>query len=117
LIPLEVNMRPPGGWTVDMFNYANDFDLYREWANVLVNGRFDAQVTRRYNVVYASRRDIRDYVMSREDILREFGDMVVHDSRMERVIATAMGDHGYVLRSPELDPLLDAVRRIQEPRT
>jgi carbamoylphosphate synthase large subunit len=30
LIPLEVNMRPPGGWTVDMFNFANDFDLYRE---------------------------------------------------------------------------------------
>ena len=32
---------------------------------------------------------------------------------MERVIAVAMGDHGYVLRHPELEPLLDAVRRIQ----
>ena len=27
LVPLEVNMRPPGGLTVDMFNYANDFDF------------------------------------------------------------------------------------------
>jgi hypothetical protein len=24
-----------------------------------------------------------------------------------------MGDHGYVLRHPELEPLLDAARRIQ----
>ena len=29
LVALEVNMRPPGGRTVDMFNFANDFDFYR----------------------------------------------------------------------------------------
>ena len=52
-------MRPPGGWTVDMWNYANDIDMYREWANVVVHGRFDAPVTRPYNVLYASRRDHR----------------------------------------------------------
>ena len=31
LVALEVNMRPPGGWSLDMFNYASDisvFDLY-----------------------------------------------------------------------------------------
>jgi hypothetical protein len=106
-------MRPPGGWTVDMFNYANDFDLYREWANVVVHGRFEAEVARRYNVVYASRRDHHRYAMSHEDVLREFADLIVHEARMERVIATAMGDSGYVLRSPELEPLIDAARRIQ----
>ena len=116
LIPLEVNMRPPGGWTVDMFNYANDFDLYREWANVVVNGRFDAAVTRAYNVVYASRRDGRNYVMSNEDIFREFGDLIVQHARMDPVIAVAMGDIGYVMRHPESEPLLDAAKRIQEVR-
>ena len=116
LIPLEVNMRPPGGWTVDMFNYANDFDLYREWANVVVNGRFDATVTRAYNVVYASRRDDRNYVMSNEDVFREFGDLIVQHARMDAVIAVAMGDIGYVMRHPESEPLLDAAKRIQEVR-
>ena len=72
LVPLEVNMRPPGGLTVDMFNYANDFDFYREWANVVVHGRFDAVITRPYNVRLRSRRDGRQYVMSHEDVLREF---------------------------------------------
>ncbi len=116
LIPLEVNMRPPGGWTVDMFNYANDFDLYREWANVVVNGRFDATVTRAYNVVYASRRDGRNYVMSNADVFREFGDLIVQHARMDPVIAVAMGDIGYVMRHPESEPLMDAAKRIQEVR-
>ena len=113
LIPLEVNMRPPGGWTVDMFNYANDFDFYREWANVVVHGRFDAIIARPYNVLYASRRDGRDYVLSHDEVLAEFGDLIVHESRMERVLATAMGDHGYVMRNPELAPLIDGAKGIQ----
>lgn len=113
LIPLEVNMRPPGGLTVDMFNYANDFDLYREWANVVVHGRFDAIITRPYNCLYASRRDIRTYAMSHADVMREFGDIVVQHARMDRVLATAMGDEGYVMRGPDLEPLMDAAKRIQ----
>jgi hypothetical protein len=116
LVPLEVNMRPPGGWTVDMFNYANDFDFYREWANILVNGRFDAQITRPYNCLYASRRDGRDYVMSHEDVLREFSALIVHEARMDSVLTTAMGDQGFIMRSPELAPLIGAAKRIQEVR-
>jgi hypothetical protein len=113
LVPLEVNMRPPGGWTVDMFNYANDFDFYREWANVVVNGRFEASIDRPYNVVYCSRRDSRQYVMSYDQVLSEFGPLIVHQARMERVLSSAMGDHGYVMRSPDLEPLIEAAQRIQ----
>jgi hypothetical protein len=116
LVPLEVNMRPPGGWTVDMFNWANDFDFYRQWANVLVNGQFDAIVQRPYNVLYASRRDGKPYVMAHAEVVREFSQLLVHEARLERVLATAMGDHGYVMRSPELAPLLEAAQRIQAVR-
>jgi hypothetical protein len=117
LIPLEVNMRPPGGWTVDMWNYSNDFDFYREWANVLVHGAFEATIDRPYNVLYASRRDGRPYVMTHDEVLATFGDLIVHESRMERVLASAMGDNGFVLRSPELEPLVEAAKRIQAVHT
>jgi len=113
LVPLEVNMRPPGGWTVDMFNFANDIDLYREWANVLVHGRFDAIVTRPYNCLYASRRDTHGYRLAHDDVLREFGSLIVYQARMDPVLAVAMGDQGYILRGPELQPLLDAAQQIQ----
>ena len=38
LAALEVNMRQPGGLTVDMWNWANDIDFYRAWAEVVVGG-------------------------------------------------------------------------------
>jgi len=113
LVPLEVNMRPPGGLTVDMFNYANDIDFYREWASVLVHGRFEARVTRPYACVYVSRRDGRRYALRHEDVLRQFGSLIVHQARMDSVFSAAIGDQGYVLRNPELEPLIEAAGRIQ----
>jgi hypothetical protein len=78
-----------------------------------VHGRFEATITRPYNVVYASRRDFRNYAMSHEDVMREFGHLIVYQGRMEKVIATAMGDTGYIMRATELEPLIDAAMRIQ----
>lgn len=113
LIPLEVNMRPPGGLTVDMFNYANDFDFYRLWADMLVHGRFDAQVTRPYCCLYVSRRDGRPYARSHAEVLREYAPLVVAEARMDSVFSAAIGDHGFILRHPELEPLVEAARGIQ----
>ena len=115
LIALEVNIRPPGGLTVDMFNWANDFDFYRAWANLLVHGRFDAEVSRRYACLYASRRDGRQYALSHEDALREYAPLIVLETRMEPIFSSAMGDHAYVLRGPDVDQLRAAAQRIQAP--
>ena len=113
LIPLEVNMRPPGGLTVDMFNYANDIDFYREWANVVVRGHFEARVERPYACLYVSRRDGRRYQLGHDAVLHEFAPLMVHQARLDSVFAAAIGDHGYLLRSPDLEPLFEAARRIQ----
>jgi hypothetical protein len=114
LVPLEVNMRPPGGLTVDMFNYANDIDFYRLWANMVVHGRFDATVTRSYACLYVSRRDGRRYARSHDEVIREYSSLIVADARMDSVFSAAIGDHGYILRHPELDELIDAAGAIQE---
>ncbi|HYI21590.1 MAG TPA: ATP-grasp domain-containing protein [Candidatus Limnocylindrales bacterium] len=113
LVPLEVNMRPPGGLTVDMFNYANDFDFYRQWANMVVHGRFDAVIKRPYACVYVSRRDGVDYALTHDEVMHELSPSLVHQTRMDSVFAAAIGDHGYLLRGPELEPLFEAARRIQ----
>ena len=113
LVPLEVNMRPPGGLTVDMWNWGNEFDFYREWANVLVNGTSAATTTRPYAVLYASRRDGRRYALPHDQLVRELAPLLIHHQRMETVFSGAIGDYGYVLRSPELTPLLEAARTVQ----
>jgi hypothetical protein len=112
LVPLEVNMRPPGGLTVDMFNFANDFNFYREWANVVVNGRFDAQISRPYAALYVSRRDGRQYALSHAEVLHEFAPLIVAETRMDSVFAAAIGDYGYLMRHPELEVLVAAAREV-----
>jgi hypothetical protein len=112
LVPLEVNMRPPGGLTVDMFNFANDFNFYREWANVLVHGRMEAQVTRPYACLYVSRRDNRDYALSHAQVLERFAHLLVAETRMDSVFAAAIGDHGYLMRHPDVAVLIEAAHEV-----
>ena len=114
IVALEVNMRPPGGLTTDMFNYANDFDIYAEWANVVVKNRFEASWSRPYCCLYASRKKIRRYARSHEQLLAELGPLLVHHEPIDGVFRQALGDHGYLFRSPELDEVLEAARLVHE---
>ena len=113
LVALEVNMRPPGGLSVDMMNFANDIDIYQEWANVVVRGSFESTVTRPYACLYVMRRDGRRYGLSHAELMREFRSLIVFESRMDSVFAVAMGDHGYVLRGPDELQLIAAAQQIQ----
>jgi ATP-grasp domain len=115
LVPLEVNMRPPGGMTVDMFNYANDFDFYRAWAEVIVRGTIDIDVQRPYVCGYASRRTSKAYRLAHEDVLVRFAPILCHHEAMSGVFASAIGDYGYIVRHPDLEPVVAACREIQEP--
>src|SRR5205823_14403151 len=111
---LEMTVRPPGGLTVDMFNFAHEFDFYREWATVLVQGRFDAALTRPYACLYVGRKHRLSYARSHEDVIREFRPMIVFDTPMSGVFARAIGDLGYILRDPDEAKLVAAALAIQE---
>ena len=113
LVALEVNMRPAGGLSVDMVNYANDIDFYQEWANVVVRGRFEAPITRPYACLYVSRRDGRPYALPHDELMGEYRDLVILEARMDSMFSAAMGDHAYVLRGPDVEPLIYAARHIQ----
>jgi hypothetical protein len=114
LVPLEVNMRPPGGLTVDMFNYANQIDFYRAWAEVTVYGSTELQTERPYYCCYASRKRWRHYRRSHEQVLGELGPLIVHHAPMDSAFSVAIGDHGYILRHPQIEPVLEAAAAIHE---
>ena len=105
LTMLEVNMRPPGGLTTDMYNYANDIDIYREYANVVVNNMFEAKVTRPYFCAYIGRRAHKIYRHTHDEALSAFRRQIVHHEAMSGVFAPALGDYGYVVRSPHLEEI------------
>jgi hypothetical protein len=117
IVALEINLRPPGGLTTDMFNYANDIDIYREWANVLVKNQFVAEYTRPYHCGYIGRKSNKQYFHSHADILQQFGDRIAHHEAISGVFSTALGNYGYLVRSPELAEIIEMADYIQEKHT
>ncbi len=114
LVALEVNMRPPGGLTTDLFNYANDFDIYAAWAELMVTGSLSLDYERPYHVLYAGRKTFRQYAHSHEDVLARCGEMLVTHQPIDGVFAPAIGNYGYVLRAQDLQSVVDLAGYIQQ---
>ena len=112
LVALEVNMRPPGGPIVDMYNYAHDIDLYWEWANIVVNNRFTAEYTRKYHICYVGRKHNKTYSHSHEQIMGAFGHCIVHQMEMPGIFSLAMGNYAYLVRSPQQEEVIAAAEYI-----
>ncbi len=112
LVALEVNMRPPGGLTTDMFNYANDIDIYAEYANIIMNNRFDARVTRPYHCGYIGRKHHIAYALSHEEVVNRFSSILMHHQPISPALRNAIGDYGYIVISPELKDVFSAEKEI-----
>lgn len=92
-------MRPPGGYTPDMMNYANDINVYQIWADMVCydKGRFDPE-QRPYCCVYASRRRGSEYTHSLDTLRTEYAANILMDEEMPAVLAGAMGDFALMAR-------------------
>ena len=77
----EIAARSPGGKLVDQMNYANDFDVYREWARAVCWGSFDARPNRRYHVAALFKRALGQGRIRRiegmDEIRHRLGDSLV----------------------------------------
>ncbi len=101
-VGLEVNMRPPGGFTTDMFNYACDIDIYRAWARLLVHDERVLEYERKYHCTYASRKNGIPYRNSHEEIMARFNQEIVNVVSVPGVFSSALGDVGYIFRTGEM---------------
>lgn len=114
IVALEVNMRPPGGMTTDMFNFANDIDIYKEWAHVVVHNRFTAKYERKYHCAYIGRKFNRRYAHSHEEVIRYLDSHLLHHEPVSGVFSAALGDYGFLVRSPELSEIFAMAQFIHE---
>ena len=115
LIGLEVNMRPPGGYTPDMMNFANDWDVYRIWADMVCQDKSDVDTTQRlYICVFASRRDSHTYRHTHQEILNIYRDFIVMEERMPEVLSDAMGNQMYTARFKTMEEVKAFVNFVLE---
>lgn len=101
-VGLEVNMRPAGGYTPDMMNYAHATDVYQIWADMVTTDRRILPDSGKHcYCVYASRRDSHAYVHSHEEILARYGKDMVMCERMPQMMVPQMGNQMYTVKLPD----------------
>ena len=112
---LEVNMRPPGGFSPDMMNFANDINVYQIWANMVCydQGFFDPE-QRPYVCVHTGRRSDRNYKHSQEEIWANYGEHIVMYEEMADVLAGAMGKYVNIARFETEEETFEFVKYVFE---
>ncbi|MFZ2957520.1 MAG: carboxylate--amine ligase [Candidatus Ozemobacteraceae bacterium] len=113
-VAMELNCRPPGGYTTDMMNYSSDIDVYKEWAHVISKNSFEATVERKYHCAHVARRYDKSYRLSHEEVLHRFGPQIAFASEVPTVFAPVMGNVAYLVRSPDEAEIRKIIVAIQE---
>ncbi|AOY58691.1 MULTISPECIES: ATP-grasp domain-containing protein [Desulfococcus] len=114
LVALEMNARPPGGLTTDMFNYANNIDIYAAWAAVMTGQSVNLVYSRPYHCAYIGRKLNKNYVHSHREIMQEYGYMIVHHGPIDSIFSTAIGNYGYLVNAESIESIEAAAGFIQE---
>ena len=96
VVALEVNMRPSGGVSPDMMNFANSTDVYKIWADMIAFGYSTLPVGQHYYCAFAGLRDGKNFVMSKDDILAKYGMNIKVVDRVAEVLSGAMGNQMYL---------------------
>lgn len=97
-VGLEVNMRPPGGLTPDMMNYAHSTDVFQIWADMVAFGERRKDFGEQFYCAYVGRRDVHSYKHSHQDIMQRYGDRISLCTRMSAALADDLGDQVYIAR-------------------
>ena len=113
-VGLEVNMRPAGGYTPDMIDYAHQTDVYQIYAEMVTDDRrFVPDHGGDKYCVYASRKDSHRYAHTHEEIMERYGERIVMAERMPDVLSGAMGNDMYTAVVPSEDAVYEFADFVQ----
>lgn len=111
---LEINMRPPGGLSTHMFNFACDIDVYDWWAAMMADKNPVRKYERLYHCAFVGRKHDRSYFYSHDELYQKWGEKIAHSQPMNPIEYKVMGHWGYLPRSndeEEIRQIIDDIIR------
>ena len=96
VMALEVNMRPAGGFTPDLFNFHASTNVYKIWADMIAYDSSLMTVGNKQWCPFAGRRDGKDFVLNHVAIMAKYGDKIKMAERIPEALSGAMADMMYV---------------------
>ena len=100
VVALEVNMRPCGGFSPDMMNFANSTDVYKIWADMIAFDRSTKPQGEHYFCAFAGRRDGKPFQLSHEELAAKYAAQMRMMERIPDALSGAMGNQMYLAASP-----------------
>jgi len=97
ILGLEVNMRPSGGYTPDLYNFANETDVYKIWADMIAYDHSTIPLDRPHHFcAFCGRRDGKPFRMDHDAIMTRYGQNMKMFGRIPEALSGAMADQMYV---------------------
>ncbi len=100
VVALEVNMRPCGGFSPDMMNFANSTDVYKIWADMIAFNCSTKPQGEHFFCAFAGRRDGKPFQMSHEELAAKYANQMRMMERMPDALSGAMGNQMYIAVFP-----------------
>jgi len=120
----EIGCRPPGVGQWDVYNAANEFDIYFEWASAIAHGKTQSVPSRKYAAGMIALRPERDGRISGysgvDEIGQRYGDCIVAAHLPDPGTPTQPVEAGYManawmrVRHPNYDELRRIMNEIGE---
>lgn len=113
-VALEVNMRPAGGYTPDMMDFAHSTDVYQIYADMVAcDARRLPESREHYYCVYASRKDGHTYARTHEEIMARYGADMMMQEEMPPMNWPQMGRYMYTARLRTMDEVQAFIHFVQ----
>ena len=96
VIGLEVNMRPSGGVTPDMINYARDTSVYKIWADMIAYNSSLRPLGEHKFCAFGGRWDGKNYKLNHDAVVAKYADQMRIQGRVPGALSGAMGHSMYV---------------------
>ena len=92
VLGLEVNMRPAGGYTPDMYNYSQETDVYKIWADMVCFNKNTKPTGAHHFCAFYGRRDGTHYKLDDYEIMMKYRDHMVMNGRIPDALSGAMAN-------------------------
>ena len=89
-------MRPAGGYTPDMYNFAYETDVYKIWADMIAYDSSMKPLGNRHYCAFVGRRDGKAYALDHNAVMEKYGYCMKMQGRIPDALSGAMGNIMYV---------------------
>ena len=100
VVALEVNMRPCGGFSPDMMNFANSTDVYKIYADMIAYDSTLKACGEKNFCAFAGRRDGKNFKLSHDELCAKYAANMKMVSRIPDALSGAMGNQMYAANFP-----------------